>query len=93
MQIQQILITSSIFLYFVDFFGPYRSLKVLQAKIQEIILLTNTTYEDDGDIDLIRQRYERLSSFTYSEYLLTSGRESKDKLMHDAESEAYEFDD
>lgn len=45
----------------------------------------------DEDIDMIRMRYEQLTTASYSEYMMTSGRDENNKLMYDAESEAYNY--
>lgn len=50
-------------------------------------------HDNDGEIDLIRQRYERLLMDNYTDYMLSEGRGSQNQLMYEAESEMYEYED
>ena len=86
LQVTQILLSSSLILYFMHYFGPYRSYQRMKKQIAEIIILTSQNTE--GDDDTVLKRYRKLSTFSYSEYLLTSGREEA-LIQEDCFSEAY----
>jgi hypothetical protein len=75
------------------YFGPYKSFQRLQQELQEQvkeIIHTDGLLTEESVVDKVLERYRRLSTLSYSDYLLSSGREGK--LIEDDVSEAYEYD-
>ena len=47
-----------IFLYFIDFFGPYQSIMRLKQEVDNLIVFAADGESNEEEIDMIRKRYE-----------------------------------
>ena len=93
MQVTEVFITSTVFLWFADFFGPYRQKIVMQEALSEILQMAQEAaqLEEDDQIDTIRRRYERIRLDSVSEYQLSTGRDQELIQVVNEESEEYEM--
>lgn len=88
--VAQLLTTSLFFVYFLHMFGPYKEYQVLKEQIDEVLMLAELRANEEGSggendpIDEIQKRYAALRMDTYSEYLLSEGRGTLNKLFMEA---------
>jgi hypothetical protein len=68
LQASEVFITSTVFLWFADFFGPYRQKIVMQEALSKIMQIVREGNSSDEQIDTIRKRYERIRLDSVSEY-------------------------